>query len=200
LIAAALADKPRESLTISSKIWTYPGGIPESERPDANIVVDRFRKELKSDYIDIVQLHCMLNGDWTDQQKRQMDILENLKAKKIIRAHGVSVHSYEALQVCVDSPWVDVVHVRLNAFGDKMDTYDPAEIAEMVKKLHQAGKGVIAMKLIGEGKYRNDPAKIDETLRFVMGLKSIDVLLVGFDMPTQIMDYAERVRKASDLL
>ncbi len=70
-------------------MWVTAGGIPEKERPDAEIVVDRFRKELNTDYIDLVQLHCMTTGDWTDQQKRHMDSLENLKAKKIIRAHGV---------------------------------------------------------------------------------------------------------------
>ena len=43
----ALKDIPREKYTLSSKIWMTRGGIPEPERPDANIVVDRFRKELE---------------------------------------------------------------------------------------------------------------------------------------------------------
>lgn len=194
LIAEALKGIPREKYVLNTKIWRYPGGVPETERPDANIVVDRFRKELKTDYIDLVCLHAMVDPDWTDAQKRQMDILENLKAKGIIRAHGVSVHSLLALYTCISSPWVDSVHVRLNAFGDKMDTYEPEQTVTMVKELHKAGKAVIAMKLIGEGKYRKDPAKIDATLRFVLGLKSVDMLLVGFDQTEQVMDYAERVR------
>ncbi len=195
LVAEAMKGIPREKYVINTKIWRYPGGIPEPERPDANIVVDRFRKELNTDYIDMVCLHAMVDPDWTDEQKRQMDILENLKAKGIIRAHGVSVHSLLALYTCIDSPWVDSVHVRLNAYGDKMDSYNPAHTVKMVKELHKAGKAVIAMKLIGEGKYRNDPAKIDETLRFVLALNAVDMLLVGFDRTEQVMDYAERVRK-----
>ena len=63
------------------------------------LLLTGFRKELNTDYIDLVQLHCMTNGEWTDQQKRYMDGLETLKAKKIIRAHGVSVHSFDALKM-----------------------------------------------------------------------------------------------------
>jgi len=93
--AAALKGIPRESYTLSSKIWVSQGGIPEPERPDADVVIERFRKELNTDYLDLVQIHCMTDPHWTDKQKKQMDILENLKAKKIIGAHGVSVHSSE---------------------------------------------------------------------------------------------------------
>ena len=69
-IAEALKDKPREDYILVSKIWVRPGGIPEPERPDADIVVDRFRKELDTDYIDILQIHCMVDTEWTDQQKK----------------------------------------------------------------------------------------------------------------------------------
>jgi aryl-alcohol dehydrogenase-like predicted oxidoreductase len=33
--------------------------------------------------------------------EKQMDILENLKAKGIIKAHGVSVHSLDAMEACL---------------------------------------------------------------------------------------------------
>ena len=99
----ALKNIPRESYTIGTKIWVGQGGIPETERPDANIVVDRFRRELNTDYLDLVQIHCMTEPDWTTQYRRQMDILNDLKAKKIIRAHGVSVHSLEAMEAAAAS-------------------------------------------------------------------------------------------------
>jgi aryl-alcohol dehydrogenase-like predicted oxidoreductase len=72
-----------------------------------------------------------------------MDDLEDLKAKGIIRAHGVSVHSFEALEAAAESPWVDVIHVRINPFGEAMDKRDPALIVPVIEKLHQSGKGVI---------------------------------------------------------
>jgi len=192
---AALKGFPRESYVIATKIWVGPGTLPEPERPAANVVVDRFRKELNTDYLDLVQIHCMTDGRWTDEQKEQMDLLENLKAKKIIRAHGVSVHSLEAMEACVDSPWVDVVHVRINAFGEAMDRPDPAEVVPVIERLHKAGKGVIGMKLIGNGKFRKDSDKIDESLKFVLGLGTVDMIIVGFELPEQIDDYLARMRR-----
>jgi aryl-alcohol dehydrogenase-like predicted oxidoreductase len=193
--SAALKGIPREKYVLSSKIWVSEGGLPEPERPDANLVVDRFRKELNTDYIDIIQLHCMTDAHWTDKQKKQMDILETLKAKKIIRAHGVSVHSLEAMEACVDNPWIDVVHVRINPFGEAMDNKDPLKVSPVIEKLHKAGKGVIGMKLIGNGKFRNDSEKIDASLKYVLELGTVDMIIVGFELPEQIDNYIGRVEK-----
>jgi aryl-alcohol dehydrogenase-like predicted oxidoreductase len=191
--AAALKGVARDKYVLSSKIWVSQGGIPEPERPDADVVIDRFRRELNTDYLDIVQIHCMTDGQWTDKQKKQMDILENLKAKKIIRAHGVSIHSIEALEACVDSQWVDVVHVRVNPYGESMDRKDPSEVIAVIEKLHKTGKGLIGMKLIGNGKFRNDPEKIDASLKYVLGLGTVDMIIVGFELPEQIDNYIGRI-------
>ncbi|MDZ7604515.1 MAG: aldo/keto reductase [Cyclobacteriaceae bacterium] len=195
-VAEALRRVPRESYTLTSKIWFRPGGIPEAERPDANVVVDRFRKELRTDYIDIMQIHCMETADWTDEQKKQMDILQGLKEKGIIRSHGVSIHTLDALEACVDSPWVDIVHTRINAFGDTMDNNDPEKVLSVIKRIHDAGKGVIGMKLIGNGNFRNDPEKINTSLKYVLNSGAVDMVIVGFDEHWQIDNYAERVRNA----
>jgi aryl-alcohol dehydrogenase-like predicted oxidoreductase len=195
-VASALKSLPRDQHFFCSKMWVRSGGIPEPERPDANIVVDRFRKELNTDYIDLVLLHCMTDPNWTDQQKRQMDLLAELKSKKIIRSHGVSVHTLEAMQAAAASPWVDSVHVRINAFGDSMDRKDPAEVVPVIKQLRAAGKGVVGMKLIGEGRYRNTPEKIDESLRYVFGQDCVDTMVVGFEKPEELDDFAKRVKAA----
>lgn len=196
MMADVLPHMNREELTITSKIWVRSGGIPDAERPDANIVVDRFRKEMKTDYIDLVQIHCMVDADWTDSQKRQMDILENLKSKGIVKAHGVSVHSLEAMKAAVESPWVDVIHVRINPYGIAMDKPEPEEVVKVIKQLHDSGKGVIGMKVIGDGKYSGDSEKIDNTLRFVMGLGTVNMMIVGFENTAQIDNYLGRVEKA----
>lgn len=192
--SAALKGIPRENYTIGTKMWVTQGGIPDQDKADAATVIDRFRKELNTDYIDLVQLHCMTSGSWTDQQKEIMDGLETLKAKKIIRAHGVSVHSFEALEKAAESPWVDVIHVRINPFGESMDKKDPALIVPVIEKMHKEGKGVIGMKLIGNGKFRNDPDKIEASLKFVLELGTIDLLIVGFELPEQIDNYIGRIK------
>jgi len=196
--AAALKGISREKYVLSSKIWLSQGGIPEPERPDANVVIDRFRKELNTDYIDLVQIHCMTDGKWTDKHKKQMDILETLKAKKIIRAHGVSVHSLEAMEACVDNSWIDVIHVRVNPYGESMDNKNPLVVIPVIEKLHKSGKGVIGMKLIGNGKFRNDSEKIDASLKYVMDLKTVDMIIVGFELPDQIDNYIARIKKVNN--
>lgn len=196
MVAEALAKKDREDYTLTSKIWVRGGGIPEPERPDADVVVERFRKELNTDYIDLVQIHCMVDENWTETQKRQMDILENLKAKGIIRGHGVSVHSLDAMKDAVKSDWVDVLHARINPYGIAMDKPDPAEVVTVIQQLHDAGKGVIGMKLVGDGKLRDDSEKIDNSLRFVLGLNTVNMMIVGFETEEQIDNYIGRMEKA----
>jgi len=196
IMAEALKKMNRDELTLTSKIWVRDGGIPEKERPDADKVVDRFRKELNTDYIDLVQIHCMVDENWTETQKRQMDILENLKGKGIIRAHGVSVHSLNAMKDAVKSPWVDIIHVRINPYGIAMDKPEPEEVVDVIHQLHESGKGIIGMKLIGNGKLRDDSEKIDNALRFVLGLGSVDMMIVGFETIGQIDNYLNRMKKA----
>ncbi len=196
IMAEALKKMNRDELMLTSKIWVRDGGIPEKERPDADKVVDRFRKELNTDYIDLVQIHCMVDESWMETQKRQMDILENLKAKGIIRAHGVSVHSLNAMKDAVKSPWVDIIHVRINPYGIAMDKPEPEEVVDVIHQLHESGKGIIGMKLVGNGKLRDDSEKIDNALRFVLGLGSVDMMIVGFETTGQIDNYLNRMKKA----
>ena len=196
LVAEALKGMERDKLLLTSKIWTRKGGIPEPERPDADIVVDRFRKELDTDYIDLVQIHCMVDSDWTDYMKKQMDILDNMKAKGIIRAHGVSVHSLDAMKAALADPWVDVLHARINPYGIAMDKPDPQEVVEVIHQMHASGKGVIGMKLVGNGDLRNESKKMDHSLRFVLGLGSVDMMIVGFETIAQVDNYLERTAGA----
>src|SRR5258708_3927758 len=120
LLLPALKGIPRDRYAIVSKIWFRPNGIPDAERPDADIVVQRFLKEIGTDYIDLVLLHCVESPKWPSELRKQMDILARLKEKGTIRAHDVSCHSIEALQAAADEPWVDSVHTRINPYGMSM--------------------------------------------------------------------------------
>lgn len=190
----ALRGVPRDSYGIVSKIWFRPGGIPDAERPDADVVVHRFLKEIGTDYLDLVLLHCVESATWPAELRKQMDILDRLKEKGVIRAHGVSCHSIEALEAAASEPWVDSVHTRINPYGMSMD--GPVDkVVPVLKKLHANGKGVVGMKIIGEGRLRNDEEKRDASARFVLGLGCIDVLNIGFEKVEEIDDFAARVRK-----
>jgi aryl-alcohol dehydrogenase-like predicted oxidoreductase len=185
----------RDKCTYLSKIWVGGGGIPEPERPDADVVVERFCKELQTDYIDVVILHCQQDAKWNEKWKKQMDILETLKVKKIIRAHGVSVHSMAALKTAATEPWVDSINVRINHAGQNMDG-KPEEVAPILKEMHEAGKGIVGMKLIAEGKWRDDPENRAKAAQYVVGLGTVDTMVVGFLKSTEIDDFEKLVASA----
>jgi aryl-alcohol dehydrogenase-like predicted oxidoreductase len=192
----ALREIPRDRFAIVSKIWWRPGGIPEKERPDSDVVVQRFLKELKTDYIDLVLLHCVESPRWPQELRKQMDLLAELKSKGTIRAHGVSCHTLGALQACAAEPWVDSVHARINPTGVSMDDV-PEKVAPVLKQIHDAGKGVVGMKIVGEGRYRNSDELRNNSLRYVLGLGCVDILNVGCENLGEVDDLAERVRAVS---
>lgn len=195
-VIPALKGMRRDSFSVFTKIWWRPGGLPEKERPDADVTVERFLRELKTDYIDLVLLHCVVSENWPEELRKQMDILAAFKQKGLIRAHGVSCHSLSALEASVNEPWVDSVHARINPYGTKMD--GPSEkVAPVLKRLSDAGKGVVGMKLIGEGSFRNSDEKRDHSVRYVLGLGCVDVLNVGFEKTGEIDDFASRVRNVA---
>jgi predicted aldo/keto reductase-like oxidoreductase len=123
-----------------------------------------------------------------------MDILAKYKEKGAIRGHGVSCHSLEALQTAAIEPWVDSVHARINPYEMSMDG-PPDKVAPVLQKIHSAGKGVVGMKIIGEGRLRNDDEKKDESIKYVLGLGCVDILNVGFEKVEEVDDFAARVRK-----
>ncbi|HZR18587.1 MAG TPA: aldo/keto reductase [Verrucomicrobiae bacterium] len=193
-LVPALQGIPRDRYGIVSKIWFRPGGIPDTDRPDADVVVERFLKEIGTDYLDLVLLHCVESGTWPTELRKQMDILAKLKEKGVIRAHGVSCHSIEALDAAANEPWVDSVHTRINPYGMSMD--GPVDkVVPVLQKLHAAGKGVVGMKIIGEGRLRNDDEKRNASAKFVLGLGCVDVMNIGFEKVEEIDDFAGRVRK-----
>jgi aryl-alcohol dehydrogenase-like predicted oxidoreductase len=191
-VGRVLKDKPREDYQLVTKIWTRNGGIPEKERPLADVLVKRFLEELQTDYIDVVQIHCMTDSEWTTKERPQMDALEKLKEEGLIKAHGVSIHSIPAMELAVEDPWVDVIHARVNPFEARTDG-PMDDVIPLLQKAHDAGKGIIGMKLIGEGSF--DPDQRKQALKFVMDLGIVDCLTVGFEKPEQIDEFLANVRE-----
>jgi aryl-alcohol dehydrogenase-like predicted oxidoreductase len=193
-LISALKAVPRQDFLIASKLWWGNGGLPETERPDAETVVARFLKEIKTDHLDILLLHCVTSPRWPKQLRGYMEALSKLKEKGLIRALGVSCHSLPALEAAANEPWVDLVYARINHTGTAMDA-EPEKVVPVLKKIHAAGKGVVGMKLIGAGEFRHNERSRDEAVKFVLGLGCVDVLNVGFEKTTEIDDFAARVSK-----
>lgn len=195
IVAEALEGKPRDSYTLSSKIWPHPGGIPDEDRPDPEVVVKRFLQELKTDYLDVVQVHCMMKPDWKDDNiQRYCDGLEKLKEEGLIRAHGISVHHRESIKTAATDPWVDAIHIRLNATGARMDGTFEENVAYS-QLAQENGKGIICMKLIGEGTIK-DPEERKKSIEKVVRTGVVDVYIVGFEENWQVDELIENVGSA----
>ena len=203
VVAEALKDKPRDSYVLVTKIWMHKNGLQEVERLDPQITVQRFLRELKTTYIDVVQLHCIQNVQWTREFADAMESLAKLKEAGIIRAHGISSHSSGATELAAATEWCDVVHVRLNSEGFNMDGFpdDPMKRVEegvrIVKHVHDAGKGIVGMKVLGEGKMANDPEMRRKSTKFVSQLGCVDVMIVGFSEKEHITEFLANVAAAS---
>ena len=193
-VIPALKGIARDRYQIVTKVWFMPGSLPEPERPDADIVVPRFLKELQSDYIDLVLLHCVTSAKWPEELRRQMDLLSQLKEKGYVRALGVSCHSLDALQAAAREPWVESVHARINPYGMSMDG-PPEKVVPVLREIHAAGKGVVGMKIMGEGRLRNDDERRDASVKYALTLGCVDVLNVGCESMAEVDDLAARVRR-----
>ena len=56
-------------------------------------------------------------------------------------------------------------------------------------------KGVVGMKIIGEGAFRNDEEKKNSSIRYALGLGCVDVLNVGCETLAEVDDLATRVKQ-----
>src|SRR5216110_2843326 len=184
-VAEALKHVPRDKVTVLTKTWARD---PATARAD----LDRFRRELGTDTIDVCLMHCLTEGDWTERYKGVMDVLSEAKEKGVIRAHGCSCHSIEALRAAAKSPWVEVDLARINPIGSHMDA-SPEEVVSVLKEMKAAGKGIIGMKILGQGDLRG---RVDDALRYALSLGVLDAFTIGAESKSEQEDLIRRVAAA----
>jgi len=182
----ALKHVPREKVVILSKTRATTA---EEMKEDLN----RFQKEIGTDYIDIILLHLMTDPEWPIKKKGAMEVLSKAREDKIIRAHGVSCHSLGALKAAADSNWVQVDLARINPYGAVMDA-DVSTIEKILQRMHKDGKGIIGMKIFGGGQLVN---KIDECLKYVLSLDFVDAFTIGQENKSEMYDLIKRIPQAS---
>jgi len=183
----AIEGLPRDQFFIQTKTRAKH---PEVAKAD----IERFRQELKIPYIDSLLIHCMQKGTWPTDMRPVMDVLQEAKAKGRVRAVGFSHHGWEPLVAGVDSDWPDIQLTRINPFAMKMDG-KPEDIAAQLKKAHKKGRGVIGMKIFGEGEC-DTPEKRQKSLSYVLGLGCVDAFTIGFGNTKQIDETLGMIEKA----
>src|SRR5215471_7232657 len=160
MLGIALKGIPRDTYRLMTKYRTPNTGDPSPR-------IDLFRKQLQTDYFDVLLLHCVRPATWDTDYQELQDGFSEAKGKKIILSHGASVHGLPALRKFPGNRWLDIAMIRMNHNGTRMDVdyarepRDPAilgnveEVVAHTRKVHQQGMGVISMKLVGEGRFTN---------------------------------------------
>jgi 1-deoxyxylulose-5-phosphate synthase len=182
----ALQSVPRDKVTILSKTHA-------STEKEMKADLDRFRREIGTDYIDILLLHCMIDGDWPDRKKGAMAVLSEARERGIVRTHGTSCHTLEAIKTAARTPWVQVDLARINPAQVAMDA-DPNTVIGVLREMKAAGKGVIGMKILGAGKLRD---KVDESLQFALSLDCVDCFTIGSESRAEMLGLVDKIAAAS---
>lgn len=182
----ALTRVEREKVVILTKTRA---STAEEMRAD----LDRFRQEIGTDYLDIILLHAVTDPEWPEKKKGAMEVLSEAREKGIVRAHGISCHSLSALRVAARSPWIQVDLARLNPIASHMDA-DPDTVISVLRQMKAAGKGVIGMKILGEGDLRN---RVDEALQFALCQDCLDCFTIGAENRQELADLVRRIPAAS---
>jgi aryl-alcohol dehydrogenase-like predicted oxidoreductase len=185
-VAKALKHVSRDKVTVLTKTWARDAATARAD-------LDRFRRELGTDQIDICLMHCLTEGDWTERYRGVMDVLSDAKQKGIIRAHGCSCHSIEALRAAAKSPWVEVDLVRINPIGSHMDA-DPETVVGVLRQMKASGKGIIGMKILGQGDLRT---RQDEAIKYALSLGVLDAFTIGAESKAEQADLIRRIAAAA---
>jgi len=184
-VAEALKHVDRSKVTVLTKSWARDAAGMKGD-------LERFRRELNVEHIDVMLMHCLTEADWTTKFRGAMDALEEAKHKGIIRAHGCSCHSIEALRAAAKSSWVEVDLVRINPIGAEMDA-NPDTVISVIREMRAAGKGIVGMKILGAGALRH---RQNEALKFALGLGLLDAFTIGAESIAEQKDLMARIAAA----
>jgi len=196
-IGGAIKGLPREKLFIQSKVKGKPS--------DVLAAIDEHRKVFDTDYVDSLLVHCMFTSGWVDEYKRVRDGIEAAQEKKWIRARGVSCHSLPALREAIASDWTQVHLVRVNPQGRRTDgeeedvwsdaTHDIVPVVAELKKMRAKGRGIIGMKICGNGEFVNAEDR-ERSIRFAMSRPELDAVVIGFKSEAEIDEAIKRMNAA----
>ncbi len=187
----ALKGIPREQIIIVTK--TYAENNDQTERD-----VTTALKDLGTDYIDILLLHYT-RPEWLGRPPRLPQSMLDQKESGQVQALGISTHSVATARLAAEMPEVEVVETIVNRTGkfrsqegtlEKIEDGTLPEMLTALETLHDGGKGVIAMKVLGSGVLCDDPAAV---IAFVAALPQVDTLCIGMKSRQEIEANARAV-------
>jgi aryl-alcohol dehydrogenase-like predicted oxidoreductase len=179
-VASALKRVPRKDVVISTKTSAQSG--EEAKKSLKNSL-----RELNTDYLDIFLLHAV-ESDWIHDCHQVLKELNDLKTTGIVKAIGLSTHSVTVVREASRFEELDVLMTTcckadqavINKFREHIPLEDGSaeEMFNAIKLAHSGGKGVIAMKVLGNSApplVRN----YESSIKSIAQLDFVDTMVIG---------------------
>ena len=179
---------PREKVTILTKSRSRTVTAMKAD-------LDRFRQEIGTDYLDIVLSHAATRENWPSERAGAMEALAEARQQGIVKTYGASIHSLDALKTASQDPWIRVILARFNPAEIRMDAA-PDEVAKVLRQAKANGKGVIGMKILGEGQLWD---RVDECLEFVLSHDCVDCFTIGAANIKELNELIQKIPAASQI-
>ncbi|MFC5928352.1 aldo/keto reductase [Cryobacterium melibiosiphilum] len=136
-------DAPGETITVATKMGRRVEQLPENYvLANFRDWTDRSRRNLATDSLDLVQLHCPPTV--VVQSGEVFDALDTLVDEGAIANYGVSVETCAQALAAIERPGVATVQIILNAFRLK-------PLDEVLPAARAAGVGIIARVPLASG-------------------------------------------------
>lgn len=216
-----------EGITFMDNAWCYHQGLSEKIMGKAlqdgyrkkvflmtknhGRTKDRFNKQLeeslkrlKTDYIDLLQLHEIINIGEPAKIKNEEVLDEALKAKKAgkIRYIGFTGHRYPMLHqqmLDLDFDW-DTVQMPVNILDYHFRSFQ----RQIIPQAKDRNMGIIGMKSLASGHIFNTDISVEEAIRYslsmpistlVSGIDSFDVLEQNLEIVRNFKPFTEQELK-----
>lgn len=188
--AKAMEGVPRDRYVVQTKTNSRDGAKAADD-------VDRFLREIRTDHIDSIIVHCVTESDWTSRFAGVLEALSTAREKGKVRAVGVTCHSHEALRAAAASDWVQINQVRWNPRGAHMDG-DVEEIRALFSRMRAKGQGMIGMKVVGQGDIVRGARAMSpqDCFKFQIASGVVDAFVVGCESVEHVDTLLEGTRIA----
>ncbi|MDO5027905.1 MAG: aldo/keto reductase [Bacillota bacterium] len=173
----------RQDLVITSKTYAY-------SKEGARQSLEKYLKELKTDYADIFLLHEQESEHTLRGHYEALEELWKLKEKGYIKAIGISTHKIRAVKAARDFKEIDIIHPMTNMQG--LGILD-GTIDQMMAEIHrakEAGIGIYAMKVLGGGHLRS---KSQEAIKWAVDQRDFDSIALGMQSQEEVLANAKLI-------
>lgn len=157
--------------------------------------IEEARRDMALDTIDIFLLHEVRQDPDFEWRSGAWQCLMDYKKAGVITAIGVSTHHVDVAEKMAKTPECDILFPLINYAGLGIRKGDAAgtceEMAAAIKKNHDAGKGIFAMKAFGGGNLTGDYVRALDYVSSIPGIASIMVGIGKTEEIDRLVEYAQ---------